>query len=229
MTALLTLTHVEKRYGGGAGPEVVVLKDINLSIGPGETVAILGPSGSGKSTLLSIAGALDRPTSGSVLFDGKSLSTLDEVSLARLRNADIGFVFQMHHLLPQCTVMENVLVPTLVHPEAGDVHLRARQLLERMGLGHRFEHRPGHLSGGERQRTAIVRALINRPKLLLADEPTGALDRESAERLAELLGELNKTESISMILATHSPQLAEKMQSHYVIKDGRLEPAASPS
>lgn len=225
MASLLTLTHVGKSYGDRKEPETTVLKDINLAVGIGETVAVLGPSGSGKSTLLNIAGALDRPTSGTVVFGGKDLSALDEGALARLRNSDIGFVFQMHHLLSQCTVMENVLVPTLVHPDAGDAQGRARQLLDRMGLGHRLDHRPGQLSGGERQRTAIVRALINRPKLILADEPTGALDRECADRLAELLADLNKTESVSIVLATHSPRLAEKMQARYLLKDGRLEPA----
>jgi lipoprotein-releasing system ATP-binding protein len=227
MTSLLTLSHVGKKYGGGNEPETTVLNDIELAVGMGETVAIVGPSGSGKSTLLNIAGALDRPSSGSVVFSGRELSTLGEVELARLRNSEIGFVFQMHHLLPQCTVLENVLVPTLVHPDSAGAEERARQLLDRMGLGHRLDYRPGQLSGGERQRAAIVRALINRPKLILADEPTGALDRECADRLAELLADLNKRESVSILLATHSPRLAERMQSRYVLKDGRLEAAAN--
>src|SRR5262249_34509948 len=159
-----------------------------------DSLAIIGPSGSGKSTLLNIIGTLDRPTLGTIQLDGQDLTALDDLALADLRNRQVGFIFQGHHLLPQCTVLENVLVPTLA---SKDRHLRstapdrARGLLDRVGLGARLEHRPGQLSGGERQRVAVVRALINQPKLLLADEPTGALDRASAANLAQLLVDLN--------------------------------------
>jgi ABC-type lipoprotein export system ATPase subunit len=226
MATLLDIANVEKSYGVHGGPQTQVLKGVNLTVRAGETVAVIGPSGSGKSTLLNIIGALDRATAGAVFFDGRDLSTLDERELCRVRNTGIGFVFQMHHLLPQCSVLENVLVPTLVNPDAGDAEVRAREMLARMGLGDRLDHRPGQLSGGERQRTAIVRSMINRPKLILADEPTGALDRENSDLLAELLAQLNKTEAVTIVLVTHSMRLAEKMESRYMLKDGRLESAA---
>ena len=184
--ALLRLTEVSKRYESPTGAEAVsVLRDISMEIGRTESVAVVGPSGSGKSTLLNIIGTLDRPTSGQVLLDGQDLSRIDDIKIAAVRNRQIGFVFQAHHLLPQCTVLENVLVPTLANNDAalrnGAVE-RAKRLLEKVGLDARLTHRPGQLSGGERQRVAVVRALINQPKLLLADEPTGALDRASARR-----------------------------------------------
>jgi ABC-type lipoprotein export system ATPase subunit len=188
-TPLLRLDRVTKTYAGGGGAESVsVLREVNLEVAPGQSVAIIGPSGSGKSTLLNIIGTLDRPSTGAVWLDGRDLSQLDDEALARVRNREIGFIFQLHHLLPQCTVLENVLVPTLA---GGDEALRdgagerARQLLQRVGLGQRLSHRPGQLSGGERQRVAVVRALINRPKLVLADEPTGALDRFRPDQLRQ--------------------------------------------
>src|SRR3989440_4941368 len=176
---VLKLNDVSKRYESPGGAEAVsVLRDVTLEIGPGESVAIIGPSGSGKSTLLNIIGTLDRPSAGQVLLDSRDLSRLDDLQLASVRNREIGFVFQAHHLLPQCTVLENVLVPTLAHKDAtlrnGAVE-RAKRLLEKVGLSARLTHRPGQLSGGERQRVAVVRALINRPKLLLADQAAGAL------------------------------------------------------
>jgi ABC-type lipoprotein export system ATPase subunit len=227
---MLELINVSKSYEwpGGTGA-VDVLSDITLRVGEGESLAIVGPSGSGKSTLLNIIGGLDQPTAGKVLFAGRDLAGLDEAELARLRNQEIGFVFQLHHLLPQCTVLENVLVPTvanksqLSHEEAED---RAGSLLKRVGLEEWSLHRPGELSGGQRQRVAVVRALINRPKLLLADEPTGSLDKDSSAGIAELLVELNRSEGVTLVVVTHSAGLAEHMGrvlelSNGLLKDGQ--------
>src|SRR5438445_4985582 len=223
---LLKLIDVSKRYESPTGAEAVpVLRDVTLEIGRGESVAIVGPSGSGKSTLLNIMGTLDRPRSGQVLLDGHELSRLDDIQLAAVRNREIGFIFQSHHLLPQCNVLENVLVPTLANENAalrkGAVE-RAKRLLDKVGLGARLTHRPGQLSGGDRQRVAVVRALINQPKLLLADEPTGALDRASALNLADLLVQLNREEGVTLIVSTHAMNLAERMGRLVELKDGRL-------
>ena len=223
---LLTLTAVAKSYAAAEGAESVsVLRDVSLSVGRGESLAIIGPSGSGKSTLLNIIGTLDRPTSGAVVLDGQSLSALDELALATVRNRQIGFIFQSHHLLPQCTVMENVLVPTLANGDAASsdqAPARAERLLKRVGLEPRTHHRPGQLSGGERQRVAVVRALINQPKLLLADEPTGALDRAAAENLAQLLLGLNREENVTLIVVTHALDLARRMGKVFELRDGTL-------
>ncbi|PYJ80325.1 MAG: ABC transporter [Verrucomicrobia bacterium] len=234
---LLRLTEVSKRYESPAGAETVsVLRDISMEIGRAESVAVVGPSGSGKSTLLNIIGTLDRPTSGQVLLDGQDLSRLDVVQLAAVRNREIGIIFQAHHLLPQCTVLENVLVPTLAKTgRAGrradggaagtpreTAEQRAKRLLAKVGLDARLTHRPGQLSGGERQRVAVVRALINQPKLLLADEPTGALDRASAQNLAELLVRLNQEEAVTLIVVTHALDLAKRMGRVLELRDGRL-------
>jgi ABC-type lipoprotein export system ATPase subunit len=223
---LLELTNVAKSFAApgetGATP---VLREIDLQLARGESLAIVGPSGSGKSTLLNIIGTLDRPDSGRVLLEGRDLSTLNEQELAAVRSREIGFIFQLHHLLPQCTVLENVLIPTLAGgPESrGEApEKRARRLLERVGLTERLRHRPGQLSGGERQRVAVVRALINEPKLLLADEPTGALDRVSAETLADLLVELNREEGVSLVIVTHALDLAQRMSRVVELRDGRL-------
>jgi len=223
---LLKLENVSKRFDSVSnGSNVEVLLDINLQIAPGETLAIIGPSGSGKSTLLNIIGTLDRPTSGKVLLRDRDLSSLDEEDLAGVRNRQIGFVFQAHHLLPQCTVLENVLVPVLAQSDAASREpalVRGRSLLERVGLGHRLDHRPGQLSGGERQRVAVVRALINQPQLLLADEPTGALDRTAAYELRQLLLELNRENGVTLIVVTHALDLARGMARVLELKDGRL-------
>jgi|SRR5438105_11934587 len=234
---LLRLTEVSKRYESPMGAEAVsVLRDISMEIGRAESVAVVGPSGSGKSTLLNIIGTLDRPTSGQVLLDGQDLSRLDDVQLATVRNREIGIIFQAHHLLPQCTVLENVLVPTLAKTgRAGrradggaagtpreTAEQRAKRLLAKVGLDARLTHRPGQLSGGERQRVAVVRALINQPKLLLADEPTGALDRASAQNLAELLVRLNQEEGVTLIVVTHALDLAKRMGRVLELRDGRL-------
>jgi lipoprotein-releasing system ATP-binding protein len=226
---LLKLSNVTKRYDGlDGGDTLPILRDVTLEIGRGESVAIVGPSGSGKSTLLNLIGTLDQPTSGQVWLEGEELSGLDEEQLAATRNRRIGFIFQGHHLLPQCSVLENVLVPTLASKDSklrASALDRARRLLDRVGLGERVSHRPGQLSGGERQRVAVVRALINEPKLLLADEPTGALDRASAERLGELLVELNREEAVTLIVVTHALDLARRMKRVLELRDGTLEPA----
>lgn len=225
---LLELVNVAKYYtlpGGTDAP--YVLKDVTLRVASGESVAVTGPSGSGKSTLLNIIGALDRPTTGRVLLEGRDLSQLNDNELATIRNRQMGFVFQLHHLLPQYTALENVLVPTLASSSRSsrdEAEERARHLLEHVGLGARLSYRPGRLSGGERQRVAVVRALINRPKLLLADEPTGSLDRAAADNLTQLLAELNREEGVTLILATHSLDLAERMAHVLELRDGRLVP-----
>ncbi|HWQ93715.1 MAG TPA: ABC transporter ATP-binding protein [Clostridia bacterium] len=228
---LLELVGVTKRFEApdGAG-SLLVLHDISLVVRSGESMAILGPSGSGKSTLLQIMGTLDQPSAGRVLLAGTDLGTLDEPRLAEVRNRQIGFVFQAHYLLPQCTVLENVLVPTLAAKRkpggAADEETlsRATHLLERLGLGERLKHRPGQLSGGEKQRVAVARALINRPQLLLADEPTGSLDQESAHGLGKLLRELNREEGVTLILVTHSPDLAKETDRQLVLINGCVVP-----
>ncbi len=226
MPPFLKLDNVSKSFDAVLdAPPVSVLRNINLEIEKGQSAAIVGPSGSGKSTLLNIIGALDRPTSGRVLIDDTDLATLNEKALAEFRNRRLGFIFQAHHLLPQCTALENVLVPTLVFPKGAvrdDAPKRAQRLLDRVGLGQRLDHRPGQLSGGERQRVAVVRALINQPGLLLADEPTGALDRAAAESLSRLLLELNREEKVTLLLVTHAPDLAAQMQRAFRIEDGQL-------
>jgi lipoprotein-releasing system ATP-binding protein len=223
---MLELINVSKDYQSPADTgSVSVLKDITLKIEKGRSVAIVGPSGCGKSTLLNIIGALDRPTAGRVLFDGNDLAKAGDIELAGIRNSEIGFVFQLHHLLPQCTVLENVIVPTLADKNRflrKEVEERAVSLLERVGLKDWMLHRPGQLSGGQRQRVAVVRALINQPKLLLADEPTGSLDEHAAQNIAELLVELNQSEQVTLILATHSIKLAEYMGQVLELSNGTL-------
>jgi ABC-type lipoprotein export system ATPase subunit len=223
---MLELINVTKSYPSPADTgSTLVLKDITLKVKKGLSVAIVGPSGSGKSTLLNIIGALDRPTAGRVLFDGKDLAEMNDIELAGIRNKEIGFVFQLHHLLPQCTVLENVLVPTLAEKsrtKSSEAKERAVNLLEHVGLKDWMLHRPGQLSGGQRQRVAVVRALINQPKLLLADEPTGSLDEHAAQNIAELLVELNRSEQVTLILATHSIKLAEYMGRILELSNGTL-------
>jgi len=222
---LLELVGVHHRYAGvgdGKGPEV--LRGVDLTVAPGEALAIVGPSGSGKSTLLNLIGGLDHPTSGQVLLEGRDLAGLAPDPLAALRSEKIGFVFQSHHLLPQCTALENVLVPTLVNATRSreQAAARGRQLLARVGLGEREQHVPAQLSGGECQRVALVRALINEPRLLLADEPTGSLDRASSEDLAALLAELNREQGVTLVTVTHSASLAERMARVLALEEGRL-------
>lgn len=209
------------------GEPLTVLRDINLTLGPGESLAITGPSGSGKSTLLHLLGALDRPTGGTVRFDGSDPFALDDVGLARFRNRRIGFVFQDHHLLPQCNVLENVLIPALVADPAPEaVEQWARTLLERVGMSARMTHRPAELSGGERQRVAVARALVLKPSLLLADEPTGNLDRSTARIVGELLLDMHRSERTMLIVVTHSAEMAGLFPRQMEMNEGTLKPVS---
>jgi lipoprotein-releasing system ATP-binding protein len=222
---VLELKNIGKKYEVPSHREAVtVLKDVNLEVDSGDTIGIIGPSGSGKSTLLNILGALDEPTSGLIRFSGKEFAALSELDLARMRNQDIGFVFQLHHLLPQCTVLENVLIPTIPYKKQDkkDAAERARILLKRVGLDTHLDYFPAQLSGGERQRVAVVRALINRPKLLLADEPTGSLDQKTSNELDQLLIELNRERRVTLIVVTHSDELARRMARVYKLENGSL-------
>ncbi|WP_254509158.1 ABC transporter ATP-binding protein [Anatilimnocola floriformis] len=222
MTELI-VDHVRKEFPTRGEP-LVVLRDAALNLAVGENAAILGPSGSGKSTLLHIIGALDQPTSGSVTLAGQNPAKLDETQLAKFRNRHIGFVFQDHYLLPQLSVLENALIPALADgtPSAETV-ARAKQLLDRVGLSQRLDHRPAELSGGERQRVGIARALLLKPVLLLADEPTGNLDRTNATSVGKLLLELQQHEKNMLLVVTHSLELASMMSRRYELDDGRLK------
>ena len=226
---VLKLEDVYKQYESAGRDPVLVLRGISLIVQRGDSLAIVGPSGSGKSTLLNILGSLDSPTRGSIRLDGEELAHLPEQRLAAIRSQKIGFIFQSHHLLPQCSVLENILVPALAatgRAPASAVE-RAKQLLERVGLGHRLTHQPAQLSGGECQRVAVVRALINRPSLILADEPTGALDHSTAESLADLLVELNRDEHVTLVVVTHSEELAAKMGTTHQLQDGQFAASAN--
>lgn len=218
---MLEAEHVSKRYETAAGP-VHVLEDASLSLDAGEAAAIMGPSGSGKSTFLYLLGALDTPSGGSITLQEVSAAALDEKQAAGFRNEHVGFVFQDHALLPQCTVLENVLIPTLVAPR-GPYEARALGLLDRVGLSHRLNHFPSQLSGGEKQRAAIARALIREPKLVLCDEPTGNLDRTSAGAVTDLLLELHAVQKTILVVVTHSPELAARLPQRYELVDRRLQ------
>ncbi len=207
---------------------IEVLRDATFEVESGGAVVILGPSGSGKSTLLHILGSLERPTSGRVAIDGFDPSSASDAELARFRNQQVGFVFQDHHLLPQFSVWQNVMLPGVAGPRAAaseDLRERARELLERVGLGARLDHRPAELSGGERQRGAIARALVNRPSVLLCDEPTGNLDRRTAESVADLVFELQTAEGSSLVAVTHSQELAARFSRQLRLEDGVCSPA----
>ena len=217
---MLEVAHLSKEYPSPRGP-LTVLSDVSFSLAPGEAAAMMGPSGSGKSSLLYVLGALEPPSFGTVTLDGHNPFELAPDDLAAFRNTSIGFVFQDHCLLPQCTVLENVLVPTLIAPR-GDEGGRARRLVEQVGLGDRIDHRPGELSGGERQRVAIARALVRNPRLLLCDEPTGNLDRAAADNVAELLLDLHRREQTILIVVTHSTQLASRFPIRFELVDRQL-------
>jgi lipoprotein-releasing system ATP-binding protein len=220
----LQIDHLCKDYPTRSGP-LSVLRDVAAEVQRGEAVAVMGPSGSGKSTLLYILGTLETPTSGNVRLEGQDPFALVERDLADFRNRHVGFVFQDHHLLPQCSVLENVLMPTLVSKKAAaDTEKWARELLERVGLSGRIDHRPAELSGGERQRVAVARALINRPVLLLADEPTGNLDRHTARDVGQLLLDLHREQQTILVVVTHSPELAGLFPRRLEMLDGRLQP-----
>lgn len=218
---MLEAEKVSKRYET-AGGMVDVLDQADLTLLPGEAAAIMGPSGSGKSTLLYLLGVLDTPSGGRIRLQGADIAELDEKRAARFRNEHIGFVFQDHALLPQCTLLENVLVPTLVAPE-GPYESRARNLLSRVGLSHRLGHFPAQLSGGEKQRCAIARALIREPQLLLCDEPTGNLDRASAIAVTDLLLELHSAQHNILVVVTHSVEVASRFPQRYELADRRLQ------
>jgi len=224
---LIEIDKINKSYrAGGTGKERIVLNDLSLQVADGEAIAIVGPSGSGKTTLLNMIGTMDRPDAGNIFFRGLDIGLMDNKALEEFRNQEIGFVFQQHHLLPQLSLMENVLLPALPRSSRArreEAAVRARSLLERVGLWDMRDQRPGELSGGECQRTAVVRSLINNPALLLADEPTGALDEENAVKLAELLLDFNREDKLALIVVTHSLELAGKMDKSYLLKNGRLE------
>ena len=219
----LNVTDLTREFVSG-GPPLPVLRGVDLSLSRGDAIAVTGPSGSGKSTLLYIIGTLDEPTSGTVSVLGQNPFALNPSDLAGYRNKYIGFVFQDHHLLPQCSVIDNVLIPTLAGSGAGDAaQSRARRLLERAGLGDRMSHLPARISGGERQRVAVCRALINQPALLLADEPTGNLDRRTAESIGGLLLEISREHDTMLICVTHSERFASQFPKHVQLLDGKLE------
>ena len=204
------------------GQPLRVLTEIDLSMKAGSSASVVGPSGSGKSTLLYILGALEPPTEGTVLLNGVNPFEMDEAELAAFRNAKIGFVFQDHHLLPQCTVVENVLIPTLVCEEDGPFHERALDLLKHVGLSSRIHHRPYELSGGEKQRVAIARALIMQPQLVLCDEPTGNLDHNSTDAVTSLLLDLHQKQQNILIVVTHNPEVAARFKLKYELVETRL-------
>jgi len=218
---LLEAIDLTKQYPAPRG-SISILSGISLSLSRGEAVAIMGPSGSGKSTLLYILGALEPPTSGRVTLDGRDPYQLPEKELAAFRNRQVGFLFQDHCLLPQCTVLENVLIPTLVADSGAGCHERARRLLERVGLAERLDHRPAELSGGEKQRAALARALIREPVLLLCDEPTGNLDRAAAEAVGSLLLDLHRGGQSILVVVTHSAELAARFPRRFELLDGQL-------
>jgi lipoprotein-releasing system ATP-binding protein len=221
---MIEVTALTKTYDSPGG-SVSVLRELDLHVAAGETVAIVGPSGSGKTTLLNLLGALDQPTSGSVTIDGTAINGMTQEQAARFRNRSIGFIFQLHYLLPQCSVLDNVLVPRLAggwDEDAANVRSRAESLLAQVGLEDRISHLPWQLSGGEQLRAAIARALINRPKIILADEPTGSLDPATGDRIADLLLETNRAAGTALVVVTHNAQLARRMQRTLRLEAGRL-------
>jgi ABC-type lipoprotein export system ATPase subunit len=224
---LLQLEKISKGFGNRPDPTFrPVLDELSLEVSEGESVAILGPSGSGKTTLLNLIGGLDHPDSGTIRFGGEEISRYDPSAMERFRNRSVGFVFQFHHLLPQCTLLENVLIPTLVERDKntrGKRLERAQELMKRVGIWDYRDKLPGKLSGGECQRAAVVRAMINNPRLLLADEPTGALDLENVENMADLLLELNRQDGLTLLVVTHSADLAGRMGKIMELRNGQLE------
>ena len=225
---LIQLQNISKSYTEpGSDAQVPVIRDLSLSLEAGDSVAIVGPSGCGKSTLLNILGTLDEVDSGEFIFDGESLRGATPARLAELRSQKIGFIFQLHHLLPQCSVLENVLLPTLAlkTTDPAAARKRAEHLIKLVGLEQRMNWKPAQLSGGERQRVAVVRALINEPRLILADEPTGALDEQNTDTLTDLLLSLQKETGVALVLVTHHKAQAARMDRTLTLKDGQLTSA----
>ena len=222
---VIKCNHLHKRFSQG-DLNVNVLEDITLTIGAGERIAIMGSSGSGKTTMLHLLGGLDTATSGDIYLDGQNLSKLGERALSQLRNRVLGFIYQFHHLLGEFTLHENVAMPLLIgNADVDEAWERAHEMLKRVGLDHRIRHKPGELSGGERQRAAIARALVTHPKCVLADEPTGNLDRKTAERVYTLLLELNSECATSLVIVTHDSGLASRLGTQFCLADGRLVPS----
>ena len=226
MDNILEIKNVSKSYSSPSQEGLIkILQNLSMDVKKGEVIAITAPSGAGKSTLLNLIGGLDRPDSGTINFKGINIAEYSDEDLARYRNKEIGFVFQEHHLLPQCTVLENLMLPTIPNIaknlKHNDIH-RAEMLLDQVGLGDRKNHFPGQLSGGERQRVALARALINQPSMLLADEPTGSLDRKNTENLMQLLTKLNKENNTTLIIVTHSETLAEMADRKLNLIDGKF-------
>ena len=221
-TSILHCHQLTKRYDQG-GLNVEVLRGVDLNINKGERVAIMGASGSGKSTLLHLLGGLEKASGGEVVLDGVNINQVSAAKLAKLRNKSLGFIYQSHHLLGEFTVLENVAMPLLIGGESvKQARVRANELLQRVGLGHRIEHKPGELSGGERQRAAVARALINKPSLILADEPTGNLDSKTADQVYQLMLELNQELNVSFLVVTHDHELAARMGKVLHMEDGLI-------